>query len=80
MELKRTFFIKLPESVKSREEALEAFEEMRKQASDVPEMSLDEINEEIRNVRQERKFCKIKKLVIENSRYKRYNNKRFARK
>jgi hypothetical protein len=31
---------------------------MRKQAADVPEMSLDEINEEIRSVRNERKVRK----------------------
>jgi hypothetical protein len=39
----------------TRAEALDAFEEMRKQAADVPEMSLEEINEEIRSARAERK-------------------------
>lgn len=39
----------------TRMEGLNAFEELRKQASDVPEMSLDEINEEIRLAREERK-------------------------
>ncbi len=34
---------------------MEAFEEMRKQAADVPEMSLEEINEEIRATRADRK-------------------------
>lgn len=39
----------------TRMEGLNAFEELRMQASDVPEMSLDEINEEIRLAREERK-------------------------
>ena len=37
------FSTRLPESIVTRSEAIHAFEEMRKQASDVPEMSLDEI-------------------------------------
>jgi len=37
----------------TRREALDAFEEMRRQAADVPEMTLDEINEEIRQARLE---------------------------
>ncbi len=45
------FESRLPESVITRSEALEAFEELRRQASRVPEMSLDEINEEISAVR-----------------------------
>ena len=49
------FSTRLPENVVTRAEALEAFEEMRRQASDVPEMSPDEINEEIRVVRENRK-------------------------
>jgi DNA-damage-inducible protein J len=49
------FATKLPESVVTRGEALEAFEEIRRQAADVPEMSLDEINEEIRSARSNRK-------------------------
>lgn len=39
-----------------RVEAKKAFEELRKQAADVPEMSLDEINEEIKMLREERKY------------------------
>ena len=46
---------KLPESAISRAEAWHAFEDLRKQAADVPEMSLDEINEKISAVRAERK-------------------------
>jgi hypothetical protein len=38
----------------TRAEALEAFDKMRKQAADVPEMSLEEINEEIRCAREDR--------------------------
>jgi DNA-damage-inducible protein J len=49
------FATSLPENVVTRAEALDAFEEMRKQAADVPEMSLEEINEEIRSARAERK-------------------------
>ncbi len=52
------FSTRLPENVVTRAEALEAFEEMRRQAADVPEMSLDEINEEIRSSRAERKARK----------------------
>ncbi len=56
------FSTRLPENVVTREEALEAFEEMRRQAADVPEMSLDEINEEIRSSRAERKARKAAKV------------------
>ena len=38
---------KLSEHAISRADAWHAFEELRKQAADVPEMSLDEINAEI---------------------------------
>lgn len=55
------FSTRLPENVVTRAEALEAFEEMRRQAADVPEMSLNEINEEIRSVRAERKVRKAAK-------------------
>ncbi len=55
------FSTRLPENVVTRAEALEAFEEMRRQAADVPEMSLEEINEEIRSVRAERKAKKAAK-------------------
>lgn len=49
------FSTKLPENVVTRTEALEAFEEMRRQAADVPEMSLEEINDEIRSARADRR-------------------------
>jgi len=49
------FSAKLPEPAISRAEAWNAFEELRKQAADVPEMSLDEINAEISAVRAERR-------------------------
>ena len=52
------FSTRLPEQVVTRAEALEAFEKMRRQASDVPEMSLDEIDEEIRAARADRKAGK----------------------
>ena len=47
-----------------RVEAKKAFEELRKQAVDVPEMSLDEINEEIKMLREERKY------ILQKSRHK----------
>ncbi len=46
---------KLPEQTITRTEAKNAFYELRKQVSDIPEMSLDEINAEILAVRAERK-------------------------
>lgn len=55
------FSTKLPENVVTRAEALEAFEEMRRQTADVPEMSLEEINEEISSARAERKARKAAK-------------------
>jgi DNA-damage-inducible protein J len=55
------FSTRLPENVVTRAEALEAFDEMRKQAADVPEMSLDEINKEIRSARVDRKTRKVAK-------------------
>lgn len=45
----------LPETIITRAEAKNAFYELREQAADVPEMSLDEINVEISVVRAERK-------------------------
>ena len=45
------FSTRLPEKAVTREEAIDAFEEMRRQAADVPEMSLEEINDEIRSAR-----------------------------
>ncbi|MCD8337136.1 MAG: type II toxin-antitoxin system RelB/DinJ family antitoxin [Lachnospiraceae bacterium] len=44
----------LPKEMVTRTEALEAFEELRRQAADVPEMSLEEINQEIAGVRSAR--------------------------
>lgn len=45
----------LPETTITKSEGLEAFYEMRKQAADVPEMTLEEINNEISEVRKERR-------------------------
>ena len=50
-----SFEATLPETTIIRAEAKNAFYELRKQAADVPEMSLDEINAEISAVRAERK-------------------------
>ena len=49
------FPTKLPQTMITRSKALEAFESLRQQASDIPEMSLDEINAEIAASRAERK-------------------------
>ena len=46
---------KLSEHAISRADAWHAFEELRKQAADVPETSLDEINAEISAARDERR-------------------------
>lgn len=48
----------LPENIITRTEALEIFNDLRAQASDVPEMSLDEINAEISEARAARKAVK----------------------
>jgi len=48
----------LPEKTITGEEALAIFNKMRDEASDVPEMTLDEINEEIRLARAARKARK----------------------
>lgn len=45
----------MPDDTITHAEALAAFEQLRKQAADVPEMSLDEINAEISAARAERK-------------------------
>lgn len=45
----------LPEKTITRAEAKNAFYELRRQATDVPEMTLDEINAEILAARAERK-------------------------
>ncbi|HJB28363.1 MAG TPA: type II toxin-antitoxin system RelB/DinJ family antitoxin [Candidatus Blautia faecavium] len=52
------FSTKLPENIVTRSEALDAFEEMRRQAMDIPEMTLEEINEEIRLARDDQKTRK----------------------
>ena len=49
------FEAKLPENTITPAEALNAFEELRKQAADVQEMTLDEINAEIAQARAPRK-------------------------
>ncbi len=48
----------LPKDVVTRTEALSALDDMFKQASDLPEMTLDEINTEIAEVRAARKAAK----------------------
>ena len=52
------FPTKLPETVVTRSEAMNAFNQLRQEAAGIPEMSLDEINEEIEAVRAERKAGK----------------------
>jgi len=52
------FPTRLPQSVITRSKALEAFDELRKQAEDIPEMSLEEINSEIADSRAKRKAGK----------------------
>jgi len=52
------FDVRLPEPPVSRAEAWAAFQELREQAADLPEMSLDEINAEIAAVRAERRTKK----------------------
>lgn len=47
------FETKLPQGMITKTEALNAFEELRRQAADVPEMSLEEINAEIADARRE---------------------------
>ena len=49
------FEVTLPPETITRTDAVNAFWEARKQAADVPEMSLEEINAEISAVRKERK-------------------------
>ncbi len=48
----------LPREMVTRTEALDALEDMFEQAKDVPELSLDEINDEITQVRSARKASK----------------------
>lgn len=49
------FDAKLPENAITRSEALSTFNELRRQAANLPEMSLNEINSEIDAVRAERR-------------------------
>ena len=49
------FQVKIPENRISHSEALTAFNELREQAKDIPEMSLEEINAEINSVRAEKR-------------------------
>ncbi|MGP1366285.1 MAG: type II toxin-antitoxin system RelB/DinJ family antitoxin [Schwartzia sp. (in: firmicutes)] len=49
------FDVRVPQPPISREDAWAAFQEMREQAAKVPEMSLDEINDEISAMRTERR-------------------------
>lgn len=49
------FEIRLPENTVTRTEAMRAFDDLRAQASDLPELTLEEINAEIAAVRAERK-------------------------
>lgn len=49
------FEAKLPEDRITRADGINAFHEIRRQLADVPEMSLDEINAEIAEIRAERK-------------------------
>lgn len=49
------FDVRLPENTVTRVEAMRTFEDLRAQASDLPEMTLEEINAEISAARAERK-------------------------
>jgi len=59
MERGLPFEATLPENTITRAEARKAFYEIRKQAADLPEMSLEEINAEIAAVRAERKAMEV---------------------
>lgn len=52
------FSTKLPDTVVTRSEAMNAFDQLRQEAAGTPEMSLEEINKEIAAVRAERKARK----------------------
>ena len=56
------FSTKLPESVVTRSEAMNAFDQLRQEAAGTLEMSLDEINEEIAAARAERKSRKVAEI------------------
>lgn len=49
------FDAKLPEDTVTREDGINALHEIIRQPADVPEMSLEEINAEIAEIRAERK-------------------------
>ena len=49
------FDVRLPQNSVTRSEALKAFEDLRKQGTELPEMSLEEINAEISASRAEKK-------------------------
>ena len=49
------FEARLPKQMVTQKKTKNAFHELRRQAADIPEMSLDEINAEITDVRSERK-------------------------
>lgn len=49
------FDAKLPEDIVTRADGINALHEIRRQLADVPEMSLEEINAEIAEIRAERK-------------------------
>lgn len=49
------FEASLPENFVTRQQALDAFEGLRKQAENLPEMSLEDVNAEISATRAERK-------------------------
>lgn len=49
------FDVKLPDTEITRQEALNAFQKLRNQAINLPDMSLDEINDEIKQTRATRK-------------------------
>lgn len=63
IQLGMPFSAKLPEESISHAEAWEAFQELRGQVADLPEMFLEEINAEIAAVRTERR----QKLYPKNS-------------
>lgn len=46
--------VTLPENIITKAEAKNAFHELRRQAADVPEMTLDEINAKISAIRKEK--------------------------
>ena len=53
------FEAKLPEDTITRSDGIKALYEIRRQLADVPEMSLEEINAEIAEIRTERKAKRV---------------------